>query len=57
MIKIFKCPIVESNSGPLDAKSDALPVETNKQTNKQDKNNIVTGYKDFVSNQLDWCIM
>ena len=34
MIKIFKCPIVESNSGPLDAKSDALPVETNKQTNR-----------------------
>ena len=27
MIKIFKCPILESNSGPLDYKSDDLPVE------------------------------
>ena len=27
MIKIFKCPTVESNSGPLDPKLDALPVE------------------------------
>ena len=27
MIKILKCPIVESNSGPLDLKSDTLPVE------------------------------
>ena len=27
MIKILKCPILESNSGPLDLKSDALPVE------------------------------
>ena len=29
MIKILKCPILESNSGPLDpkSKSDALPVE------------------------------
>ena len=27
MIKILKCPILELNSGPLDPKSDALPVE------------------------------
>ena len=27
MIKVLKCPILESNSGPLDPKSDALPVE------------------------------
>ena len=27
MIKILKCPILESNSGPLDLKSDTLPVE------------------------------
>ena len=27
MIKIVKCPILESNSGPLDLKSDTLPVE------------------------------
>ena len=27
MIKILKCPIMESNSGPLDPKSNALPVE------------------------------
>ena len=27
MIKILKCPILESNSGPLDPKSDALPGE------------------------------
>ena len=27
MIKIFRCPTVESNLGPLDPKSDALPVE------------------------------
>ena len=27
MIKIFKCPILESNSRPLDLQSDALPVE------------------------------
>ena len=27
IIKILKCHILESNSGPLDPKSDALPVE------------------------------
>ena len=27
MIKILKCTIMESNSGPLDPKSDALTVE------------------------------
>ena len=27
MIKILKCTILESNSGPVDPKSDALPVE------------------------------
>ena len=27
MIKIFKCSTLESNSGPLDHKSDALPAE------------------------------
>ena len=27
MIKILKCPILESNSGPLDLQSDALLVE------------------------------
>ena len=27
MIKILKCPILESNSEPLDPKSDTLPVE------------------------------
>ena len=27
MIKIFNCTILESNSGPLDHESDALPVE------------------------------
>ena len=27
MIKILKSPILESNSGPLDLKSDTLPVE------------------------------
>ena len=27
MIKILNCPILESNSGLLDPKSDALPVE------------------------------
>ena len=27
MIKIFQCPILASNSGPLDHKSDVLPVE------------------------------
>ena len=27
MIKILKCPMLGSNSGPLDPKSDALPVE------------------------------
>ena len=27
MITILKCPILESNWGPLDLKSDALPVE------------------------------
>ena len=27
MIKILKYAILESNSGPLDPKSDALPVE------------------------------
>ena len=27
MIKILKCPILESNSDPLDPKSNALPVE------------------------------
>ena len=27
MIKIFKCPILESDSGSLDHKSDALIVE------------------------------
>ena len=27
MIKILKCTILESNSRPLDPKSDALPVE------------------------------
>ena len=27
MIKILKCPTLESNSGPLDRKFDALPVE------------------------------
>ena len=27
MIKIFKCTTLESNSGPLDLKSNALPVE------------------------------
>ena len=27
IIKILKCPMLESNSGPLDPQSDALPVE------------------------------
>ena len=27
MIKILQCKILESNSGPLDLQSDALPVE------------------------------
>ena len=27
MIKILNCTILESNSGPLDHESDALPVE------------------------------
>ena len=27
MIKILKCAILESNTGPLDLQSDALPVE------------------------------
>ena len=27
MIEMLKCPILESNSGTLDPKSDALPVE------------------------------
>ena len=27
MIKISKCTILESNTGPLDLQSDALPVE------------------------------
>ena len=27
IIKILKCPMLESNSGPLDPKSDTLPVE------------------------------
>ena len=27
MIKILKCTILQSNSGPLDLQSDALPVE------------------------------
>ena len=27
MIKTLKCTILESNSGPLDLQSDALPVE------------------------------
>ena len=27
MIKILNCTFLESNSGPLDPKSDALPVE------------------------------
>ena len=27
MIKILKCTLLESNSGPLDPKSDTLPVE------------------------------
>ena len=27
MNKILNCPIMESNSGPLDPKSNALPVE------------------------------
>ena len=27
MIKILKCTTLESNSGPLDLKSNALPVE------------------------------
>ena len=27
MIKILKCTILESNSGPLELQSDALPVE------------------------------
>ena len=27
MNKFFECAILESNSGPLDHKSDALPVE------------------------------
>ena len=27
MIKILNCTILESNSGPLDPKSNALPVE------------------------------
>ena len=26
-VENFKCPILESNSGPLDLQSDALPVE------------------------------
>ena len=27
MIKIYNCPILESNSGALDLESDTLPVE------------------------------
>ena len=32
IIKILKCPILESNSGPLDPKSDTLPVELSRRS-------------------------
>ena len=32
MIKFFKCTILESNSGPLDLQSDALPVELSRRS-------------------------
>ena len=32
IIKILQCPILESNSGPLDPKPDTLPVELSRRS-------------------------